>query len=216
MIERKYKGAIFDLDGVIVDTAKYHYLAWRELANELGFDFSEEENEALKGVSRTASLDILLRIGEITATKEEKQEMADSKNKRYVKLLSILTSDELLPGSLECLQTLRKMGVKIALGSASKNAPTILKKLNITELFDSIIDGNKVTKAKPDPEVFIIGAEELGLKNEDCVIFEDAQAGIDAIIAMGAYPVAVGSKENLKGGKLYINNLGEFPISEYF
>lgn len=213
---KKYKGAIFDLDGVIVDTAKYHYIAWRELAQELGFDFTLEENEALKGVSRVESLNILLGLGGITATEEEKAEMAERKNKRYVELVSNIKQEELLPGTLECLETLKNKGIKLAIGSASKNALMILKSLDVIDFFEVIIDGNKVSKAKPDPEVFALGAEQLGLLPEDCIVFEDAQAGIEAAIAMGGYPVAVGSKENLKGGALYINNLGEFPIENYF
>ena len=138
------KGAIFDLDGVIVDTAKYHYLAWKELAEELGFDFSEKENEHLKGVSRMRSLEILLEVGGVIASEEEKQKMADCKNVRYVEMLQDLDKSELLEGAEEYLKKLKGEGVLIALGSASKNAPLILDKLGITDLFDAIVDGNSV------------------------------------------------------------------------
>src|SRR5574344_391382 len=178
------KACLFDLDGVIVDTAKYHYIAWRELASELGFDFSTKDNERLKGVSRMASLEILLEVGKITnISDEQKQEMAARKNANYVTLISNMKPDEVLPGAEDFLRELRKNGIKIALGSASKNAMTILNRLHLTELFDAIIDGTKVSKAKPDPEVFLKGAEALGMKPQECVVFEDAEAGINAAIA---------------------------------
>lgn len=194
----KMKGAIFDLDGVIVDTAKYHYLAWKELAARLGFFFKESDNERLKGVSRMRSLEILLEVGGITATEEEKAAMATEKNKRYVEMLGNLNKSELLEGAEEYLKKLKSEGVLIALGSASKNAPIILEKLGITEYFDAIVDGNSVSKAKPDPEVFLKGAELLGLAPADCVVFEDSQAGIEAARNAGCGVIAVD-----KGGVLY-------------
>ena len=192
------KGAIFDLDGVIVDTAKYHYLAWRELAKELGFEFLESHNERLKGVSRMRSLEILLEVGGIEASEEQKQKMAEEKNSRYVKMLENLDKSELLEGAEEYLRSLKAKGVRISLGSASKNAPLILEKLGITELFDAIVDGNSVSKAKPDPEVFLKGAEMLGLNPADCVVFEDSQAGIEAARNAGCRVIAID-----KGGVLY-------------
>lgn len=192
------KGAIFDLDGVIVDTAKYHYLAWKELAKRLGFDFKESDNERLKGVSRMRSLEILLEVGGITADEEEKQKMAEEKNNRYVEMLQNLDKSELLEGAEEYLSKLKSEGVLISLGSASKNAPLILDKLGITDLFDAIVDGNSVSKAKPDPEVFLKGAEMLGLSPSDCVVFEDSQAGIEAARNAGCGVIAVD-----KGGVLY-------------
>lgn len=192
------KGAIFDLDGVIVDTAKYHYLAWRELAKELGFEFLESHNERLKGVSRMRSLEFLLEVGGIEASEEQKQKMAEEKNSRYVKMLENLDKSELLEGAEEYLRSLKAKGVRISLGSASKNAPLILEKLGITELFDAIVDGNSVSKAKPDPEVFLKGAEMLGLNPADCVVFEDSQAGIEAARNAGCGVIAID-----KGGVLY-------------
>lgn len=215
-LQKKFKGAIFDLDGVLVDTAKYHYLAWKSLANELGFDFSIKDNEQLKGVSRMASLNILLEIGKLEFTQEEKEKLADIKNSRYVEYLKDVTPEDLLPGSLDCLKELRRRGAKIALGSASKNAPRILNALDITKYFDTIVDGNHVSKAKPDPEVFVLGAQRMGLAPEECIVFEDAQAGIKAANTMGSFSVAVGSKENLKGGDFYIKDLSEFPIEKFF
>ncbi|SET58905.1 beta-phosphoglucomutase [Paenibacillus sp. NFR01] len=192
------KGAIFDLDGVIVDTAKYHFLAWRSLAEELGFVFTEEDNERLKGVSRMRSLDILLEIGGLTFSDDEKLAMADKKNRLYVDYISRLDESELLPGVRTYLQSLRKQGIGIALGSASKNAEFILDKLNITGLFDVIIDGNKVSKAKPDPEVFVKACEEMKLTPAECVVFEDAEAGVEAGKAAGMQVVGIGSPEILK------------------
>lgn len=174
------RGTLFDLDGVIVDTARYHYLAWKRLANELGFDFTQSYNERLKGVSRMQSLEILLEIGGITADEEEKLALAQKKNNWYVEYISSINPSEILKGAREYITRIKTAGSKVALGSASKNARRILENLNITELFDVIIDGNKTSKAKPDPEVFLLGARELGLDPVDCVVFEDAEAGIEA------------------------------------
>ncbi len=203
------KGAIFDLDGVIVDTAKYHYLAWKELAAELGFDFKESDNERLKGVSRMRSLEILLEVGGIEATEEEKLKMAETKNTRYVEMLQSLNKSELLEGAEQYLRKLKSEGVLISLGSASKNAPLILDKLGITELFDAIVDGNSVSKAKPDPEVFLKGAEMLGLSPADCVVFEDSQAGIEAARNAGCGVIAVDKGGVLTDADKYVKCLGD-------
>ncbi|HEX2945181.1 MAG TPA: beta-phosphoglucomutase [Clostridia bacterium] len=203
------KGAIFDLDGVIVDTAKYHYLAWKRLAGELGFDFTEKDNERLKGVSRTRSLEILLEIGNIAASEEEKLAMAEKKNAWYVEYIKKMDETELLKGSREYLLKLRGEGTRIALGSASKNAPLILENLKITNLFDAVIDGNKVSKAKPDPEVFLLGAHEISLSPADCVVFEDAEAGVEAAKRAGMTAVGIGSGKVLKAADMVINGLYE-------
>ncbi|MEK3792438.1 beta-phosphoglucomutase [Paenibacillus sp. FSL R7-0204] len=203
------KGAIFDLDGVIVDTAKYHYLAWRSLADGLGFEFTEEHNEQLKGVSRMRSLDILLAIGGRECTEAEKLVMAEQKNRLYVEYISRLDESELLPGVRAYLDALRARGVAIALGSASKNAEFILDKLNIAGLFDVVIDGNKVARAKPDPEVFQSACRELGLQPQDCVVFEDAEAGVAAGKAAGMQVVGIGKPEVLKAADLVISGLHE-------
>ncbi len=203
------RGAIFDLDGVLVDTAKYHYLAWRRLAQELGFEFSIEDNERLKGVSRMRSLEILLEVGGVSFDEETRQQLAEKKNNWYVEYISAIDESELLAGAKEYLRQLKQQGVKIALGSASKNAPAILKQLHITELFDAIVDGNKVAKAKPDPEVFLIAAKELSLLPRDCVVFEDAEAGIAAAKAAGMRTIGIGSKENLPEADLVVPGLYE-------
>jgi beta-phosphoglucomutase len=204
-----FKGALFDLDGVIVDTAKYHFLAWNRLAKELGFTFTEDHNERLKGVSRVHSLEILLEIGRISLSDEKKLLLAELKNKWYVEYISNMKQSEILSGAKEYLTQLRKGGIRIALGSASKNAPMILENLQITELFDAIVDGNSTTKAKPDPEVFLLGAEKLGLFPEDCIVFEDAAAGVEAGKLAGMRVVGIGNAEILKRADLVINGLYE-------
>lgn len=193
----KIKGSLFDLDGVIVDTAKYHYKAWSRLAEELGFSFTIEQNERLKGVSRMRSLDILLEIGQINVDENTKHQYAEKKNNWYVEYISNMDKSEILPGALEFLKLCKANSIKIALGSASKNSMTILKNIQIVDLFDAIIDGNKVSKAKPDPEVFLKGAEEIGLNPDQCVVFEDAEAGIEAANRGGFKSIGIGSPEIL-------------------
>ncbi|AEE15643.1 beta-phosphoglucomutase [Treponema brennaborense] len=204
---QKIKAALFDLDGVLVDTAKYHYAAWKRLAQSLGFDFTEKDNERLKGVSRTESLEILLSIGGIHADAVRKAELAARKNAWYVEYLNELDESALLDGAAAYLRYLRNGGVKTALGSASKNAPLILERLRIAPLFDAVVDGNSVEKAKPDPEVFLKGAAALETEPADCAVFEDSLAGIQAAKAGGMYAVAVGSPENLPGADRYIRCL---------
>ncbi|MGL4293534.1 MAG: beta-phosphoglucomutase [Bacteroidales bacterium] len=174
------KCCIFDLDGVLVDTARYHFLAWKSVAKELGFDFVESDNERLKGVSRMASLEILLSIGHVSLTSQEKQIIADRKNMRYVEYIRKMTPEEVLPGVSDFLAELRGKNILIALGSASKNARTILKQTDIEHLFDAVADGNNVTNAKPDPEVFLKAAALVGASPSECIVFEDAVAGVEA------------------------------------
>ena len=206
------KGAIFDLDGVIVDTAKYHYLAWKRLAEELGFEFTEEHNERLKGVSRMRSLEILLEVGGLTFSADEKARLAEKKNNWYVEYISRMDESELLEGARQYLEGQKEKGIKIALGSASKNAPIILDNLKITELFDVVIDGNKVSKAKPDPEVFLLGAKELGLAPSDCVVFEDAEAGIEAAKRAGMKTVGIGNRKILREADMVVRGLYELVV----
>lgn len=193
----KIKACIFDLDGVIVDTAKYHYIAWKRLSNELGFDLTEEENEKLKGISRMDSLEILLNLGNKKFDEKTKIELAEKKNKWYVEYISEMNESELLPGVKEFIYTVKNSGIKIALGSVSKNAKTILNHINLTSYFDSIIDGTKIVKAKPNPEVFLKAAEELNISPANCVVFEDAASGIEAAINAGMYSIGVGSEKIL-------------------
>jgi len=198
------RAAIFDLDGVIVDTAKYHFLAWRRLANQLGFDFSEADNEKLKGVSRVRSLEILLELGKVELSEERRQALATEKNAWYVEYISKMDASEILPGALDYMRFIQSRGVKIALGSASKNAVMILDLLGIRPLFDVIMDGTKVQKAKPDPEIFVRAAQELGVDRQYCVVFEDAEAGVEAARRAGMATVGVGKPEILKHADVVI------------
>lgn len=206
------KACLFDLDGVIVDTAKYHYIAWKELADDLGFEFTEEQNEGLKGVSRMDSLDILLEIGGITLSEAEKQVLAKEKNDRYRGLIEKMTTDEILPGVKEFLLDLRKNDIKIGLGSSSRNARTILDLISLTTLFDTIIDGTNISNAKPHPEVFLSGAETLGLGPQYCVVFEDAEAGIEAAINAKMRTVGVGPSATLNKADLNILTFNELTV----
>lgn len=200
----KILACIFDLDGVIVDTAKYHFLGWQRLARELGFEFSEEHNEKLKGVSRMRSLEILLDVGGIKKSNKEKAELAAKKNQWYVEYISKLDPKEILPGSKHFLEDIRNHGIKTALGSASKNAGLIIRRLKIENLFDVVIDGTKVSKAKPDPDVFLNAAQELDVPPENCVVFEDAVAGIEAAINGGMHSIGVGDPDILSKADLVI------------
>ncbi len=191
------KHCIFDLDGVIVDTAKFHYLAWKRLAKELGFELKPIQNERLKGVSRVQSLEILLSIGNIKASDEEKSRMADQKNEWYVQYISSMTPKDILPGAKEFILKVRENGIKTSLGSVSKNAALILEKIAITHLFDCIVDGTRITKAKPDPQVFLISCEELAVTPSESVVFEDSIAGIQAALAGGMHSIGIGNAKIL-------------------
>ncbi len=190
-------GFIFDLDGVIVDTAKYHYLAWKNLAQELGFEFTHEQNELFKGVSRKRCLEILLDIGGITATQEQFDSWMIEKNEDYLKYIEKMDETEILPDVPKVLEYVKRHEMPIALGSASKNARPILEKVKLLSYFETIVDGNNVTKAKPDPEVFLIAAEQLGVRADQCVVFEDAQAGIAAANSADMISIGIGDAQVL-------------------
>lgn|SRR5690606_33055531 len=204
------RACIFDLDGVIVDTAHYHYLAWKRLANALGFDLTPDDNERLKGVSRMQSLEIVLQIGGITANDEEKGLLADQKNGWFTVLIEQMKPDEIFPGVRELIEELRAAGIKVALASSSKNAPTVIERLGVRSLFEVIVDGTMVTHTKPDPEIFLSTAEKLGIPPSECVVFEDAEAGVEAALAAGMKCVGVGSAERLGKAHLVIARTGEF------
>ena len=208
------KGLLFDLDGVIVDTAKYHYLAWKEIAEELGIEFTKKDNELLKGVSRVRSFEIILEVGHKTMEKAQQEFYCEKKNNVYLEYIKKLTADEILPGVSKFLTDAREKGYKIALGSASKNAPLILNNLGLTPLFDALIDGTKVSKAKPDPEVFALGAKELGLANEECIVFEDAAAGIEAAHNAGMYGVGIGTPEALPEADMHMPGFDGVTIEQ--
>ena len=191
------KGFIFDLDGVIVDTAKYHYLAWKKLANELGFEFTQEQNELFKGVSRKRCLEILLAIGKKEATQEQFDTWMIEKNLDYLEFIKNMDESEILPDVPKVLEFLKEKNIPIALGSASKNAQPILEKVGLLSYFDTIVDGNNVTKAKPNPEVFLLAAKQLGVDANNCVVFEDAVAGIQAANAAQMTSIGIGDKNVL-------------------
>ena len=186
------RGFLFDLDGVLVDTAQYHFLAWQRMAAELGIHFGEAENEQLKGVSRAESLNRILAWGRKTLSDAEKQHWMTLKNDWYLELVRGMPADDYLPGAHEFLRASRAAGIKVALGSASKNAPLILERLGWIPLFDALVDGNVVTASKPDPEVFLEGARRLGLKPEECAVFEDSEAGVEAARRGGMKVVGIG------------------------
>lgn len=206
------KGFIFDLDGVIVDTAKYHYLAWKNLANNLGFEFTEEQNELFKGVSRIASLKLLLEIGGKTISQEEFDQLLISKNDEYLEYIEQMDESEILPDVPRVLQYLKQQGMLIALGSASKNATPILEKVKLISYFDTIVDGNGVTKAKPDPEVFLLGASQLGMAADQCVVFEDSIAGIQAANKANMISIGIGDPEVLHEADYVFANFTDISI----
>jgi beta-phosphoglucomutase len=209
----KVEACIFDLDGVIVDTAKHHFLAWKRLTDQLGINFTEKDNERLKGVSRMSSLEIILEIGNLKVDALAKEEYARLKNSWYVDYISKMTPEEILPGTLDFIRELKGANILIALGSASKNTPMILERVNLNNVFDAVADGNNVHKAKPDPEVFLTAAKMLGVKPEKCVVFEDAIAGVQAALNAGMKCVGIGSPEVLTGASLVIKGLNEMNIS---
>lgn len=208
-----YLGAIFDLDGVLVDTAKYHYLAWKQLADQLNIPFTKEDNEQLKGISRVKSLEILLALGNRNYTENEHKRFMEQKNETYVRYISHMDETEILPGVVKLLNQLKRVQIKIALGSASKNSELILKNTKLKNYFDAIVDGNDVSKAKPDPEVFLLGAKKMGVPVNQCMVFEDAKAGIDAAKQAGMLAIGVGKQENLSNADIIIKNLEEIDLS---
>lgn len=208
------KGFLFDLDGVIVDTAVFHYQAWKRMANELGFDIDEEFNETLKGISRMDSIARILEHGSVELSDERIAELAKKKNEWYLEFVDQMSDENVLPGIIELLDQLDHAGIKIALGSASKNAPRILKKIGIIDRFEALVDGNSVTKSKPDPEVFLKGAEALGLENEECIVIEDAFAGIEAAHAASMKAIGIGTKENLPNADIILTSFEGVEVND--
>lgn len=186
-------GFIFDLDGVIVDTAHFHFKAWKKTADELGFNLTEELNEKLKGVSRIASLQKILEWANVSISQEQFDKMTYEKNEDYLSYVRKMTKDDILPGVYDFINNLKNNGYPIGLGSASKNAMHILERVELLKLFDAIVDGNSVTKAKPHPEVFLNAAKLLGLNPKDCVVFEDSEAGIQAANIANMTSIGIGN-----------------------
>lgn len=208
------KGFLFDLDGVIVETAGFHYQAWRQMANDLGFDISKEFNETLKGVSRVDSLNLILKHGGIELSEEEKVALATKKNDNYLSLVSKMTPDDILPGVKDFFAQIKQTDIKISLGSVSKNSKMILEKVGLLNQFDAIIDGTNISKGKPDPEVFLKGAIALGLENAECLVFEDAVAGVEAGINAGMKVVGIGQAEVLNRANLVISGFEGIDLAQ--
>jgi len=209
------KGVIFDLDGVIVSTDELHFQGWKHMADKEGIYFDREINERLRGVSRMESLEIIMEKATKSYTEEQKEALATLKNDFYKKLLATkLSPADILPGVKEVLSGLKAAGVKIAIGSSSKNTPTILKQIGMDKTFDAVSDGNNITNSKPDPEVFLIAAEWLGLKPEDCLVVEDAEAGVTAALAGGMKALAVGYASADKRADLAANDLSKISIEQ--
>jgi len=208
------KAVIFDLDGVIVDTAHYHFVAWKRLAKELGIDFTEVENEQLKGVSRMRSLEIILELGNLRLSQDEMDRLATKKNQWFVDYINAMKPNEIFPGVKEMIQDIRAGGIKIALASSSKNADTVLTLLNIKNLFDVIVDGTMITHTKPDPEIFLLAAKKLDLPTSDCLVFEDAEAGVEAAIAAGMKCIGVGSTQQLSKANVVVAKTPDFDIQK--
>ena len=210
----KTKGFIFDLDGVIVDTAKYHYLAWKHLVNSLDIDFSEDQNEQLKGVSRVRSLEKILAWGDKTISEDQFIRLMAEKNDDYLSYIHKMDESELLPCVKKTLQLLKDKGQGIALGSASKNARHIIDKVKLKLFFEAIVDGNDVSKAKPDPEVFLRAAKQLGIEPNECIVFEDSVAGVQAANLAGMVSIGIGNDAVLYEAKHVFKDFTE--ISESF
>jgi len=208
------KACIFDLDGVIVDTARYHYLAWKRLAKELGIDLTMEDNERLKGVSRMRSMEIILEIGGISISEHEKERLANKKNTWFVDYKERMAPEEIFPGVKLLIKEIRELGIKTALASSSKNAKTVIQLLHIRNEFDVVVDGTMITHTKPHPEIFLLAAERLGVEPEACLVFEDAEAGVEAALAAGMKCVGVGSPVMLKEANRIVSTTSEFQIAE--
>jgi beta-phosphoglucomutase len=208
------KGIIFDLDGVLVTTDEMHYRGWKRLAEDEGIEFDRCINQRQRGVSRMESLEVLLECSERVYTPEEKIEMASRKNDYYRGFLTELTEDDVLPGAREMLIELRRRGVKTAIGSSSRNAPTIMKLVGLEGMVDAVVDGNHIQASKPDPEVFLLAAEAIGLKPEECVVIEDATAGIEAGRRAGMPVFGIGTPESLPGVEHLAENLAGVTADE--
>ena len=209
------RGVVFDLDGVITDTAHYHFLAWQRLAQSLGLPFDEAFNETLKGIDRMGSLERILAQGSATYTAEQKQALAKEKNEQYVQLISTMDSSRLLPGAQALLLELRGHGIRTALASVSRNAPMVLNRLGIAHLFDHVVDVARIERPKPDPEIFATAAARLGLPVDSCIGIEDAVAGITSIKGAGMYAVGVGDPGVLHEADEVIPGLAHFHLQRY-
>jgi len=206
------KACIFDLDGVIVDTAHYHFLAWRRLAKELGIELTEADNERLKGVSRIDSLKIILSLGGVTMSTAKMEELADRKNKWFVEYVEAMKPEEIFPGVTKLIGEIKKQAIKIGLASSSKNASRVVELLRIAGMFDAIVDGTMITHSKPHPEIFLLAAKKLNVDPKHCVVFEDAEAGVEAAIRAGMKSVGVGSAQQLGKADQVVAKTANFDL----
>lgn len=209
------KGFVFDLDGVLTDTAEYHYLAWQELGKKIGISIDRVFNEQLKGISRMDSLERILAYGNKSDvySEEEKLKLAEEKNEDYKKLITKISSANLLPGIKEFMAELKRADMKLALASASKNGPDILNLLGIADMFDTIVDPATLVNGKPDPEIFIKGAKQLNLSPEECIGVEDAEAGIQSINAAGMFSVGVGTQASMKFADMFVSETAQLNVA---
>lgn len=209
------RAALFDLDGVLVDTAEYHYRAWKEIGNALGIDISPADNERLKGVSRSRCMDIILEMGDLSLSPEEREAWAAKKNDIYRGYIGAIGESSLLEGALDYLKALSARRIPIALGSASKNAGMVLDRTGIRPFFDAVVDGTLVSRPKPDPEVFLKGAELLHIESRYCAVFEDSSAGIDAAKAAGMIAVGIGTRDKLVNADILFPRIGLADFSMF-
>lgn len=214
IITDETEACIFDLDGVIVDTARFHFKSWKRLADSLDIAFTREDNERLKGVSRSDSLDIILSLDDKSISDEKKQELMDRKNEWYREYISQMTPNDILEGVTEFLVFLKRNNVKMAIGSSSRNTPLILDRIDLGDYFEAVIDGNKISNSKPHPEVFLKGAKALDVKPKHCVVFEDATAGIEAAHAAGMKCIGVGSRKILSDADEVIASFKDKKVND--
>ena len=209
------KAVIFDLDGVVVYTDGYHYKAWKKLADDNGWDFNEELNNGLRGVSRMDSLQIILDHNGIELPEEERVRLATIKNEDYRAFLAEIDDSALVTGAIDFIKRVRERGVKTAIGSSSKNAMMVLEKLRITDLFDAVVTGRDIQRSKPDPEIFLLGAERLGLRPSECYVFEDAHSGVDAAQAGGMVAVGFGPSAGLDHADIRVERFEDIDIDRF-
>jgi beta-phosphoglucomutase len=215
MNRSRFKAVIFDLDGVITDTARFHYLAWKRLADGIEAPFDEAFNEHLKGVDRMGSLELILARAPRVFTAQEKLELADAKNRHYQELVATMTPGDLLPGALRALEEVREAGLRIGLASVSKNAFTVLDRLGIRDRFDDVVDAATIANSKPHPEIFLTAAAQLGVLPADCLGVEDAAAGVASIKDAGMRAVGVGDPQVLARADVIIPSMREFRLADY-